>query len=153
MKPIEVLMAQDCHSCGHDSKRLLLGLTRLSRLNDVPNMSSGYGVHASGGLVQENNVGISQQCTGHAEPALHASAVAAASEPAGSCQAYLLQQLLGLLPHQLPWQTLQMWVKSGFDRLQLHMRLVGSICAAPVSQQLVGLLPYQIPCHSLQVWV
>lgn len=69
-------------------------------------MAAGDGVHPRGGLVQENDVGVPQQGTRHAQPALHAPAVAAAAQPAGPCQPHLLQQLLGLLPHQVPGQTL-----------------------------------------------
>lgn len=69
-------------------------------------MAAGDGVHASGGLIQEHNVGVSQQGTCNAQPALHAAAVAATAQPAGPCQPHLLQQLLGLLPDKRPGQAL-----------------------------------------------
>ncbi len=82
-------------------------VTCFGGFNDVPDMSPGDGVHARGGLIQEDNVGVPQQRTRHTEAALHASTVAATAQPPRTCQPHLLQQLLGLLPHQLTRQTLQ----------------------------------------------
>lgn len=81
--------------------------TCFGAFNDIPDMAAGDGVHSSGRLIQENNVGVPQQGTRHTEPALHAATVAATAQPAGPCQPHLLQQLLGLLPHQVPRQTLR----------------------------------------------
>ena len=57
------------------------------------------------------------------------TAVTAAAQPAGPCQAHLLQQLLGLLPHQVCRQTLQ-----STRVIMSHM-----------PQQLLCLLLHQVP--------
>jgi len=107
-------------------------VTCFGSFNNVPDMSPGDGVHAGGGLIQEHNVGIPQQRTRHTEAALHASAVAATAQPPGTRQPHLLQQLLGLLSHQLTWQTLQ--------PLHSHLTALPLLCGHAVSHLSVQVL-------------